>query len=339
MPSPPASSCLHATRRRCRVRSIALALLGGLLPLATQAAELVMAVARSPLSLPVFVAEAQGYFNEEGVALRSIDCVGGQACMKLMFGGSAQLATTSDLPIMFNSFERSDYAVLATFVSATHDTKLLARSGAGIASARQLAGKRVATVARSSSHYYLDAFLLYHGVDPALVTIVPMPADRMPDALRSGQVDAVAVYEPWAWLSRQALGAEAALVLPNPRIYTLSFNLVTERRTIAARDEELQRTLRALSRAVRFIQEQPAAAQDVMKRRLQLDQAFVQWVWPHLNYRLGLDQSLVTTIENEARWALREGHVPASRPMPKVLDLLAPDTLRKAVPGAVTITR
>lgn len=339
MTSPRAVSCLPVPRRRRRGVA-ALALLGGLLlPLAAQAAELVLAVARTPLSLPVFVAEAQDYFRAEGVAVRSVDCVGGQACMKLMFGGSAQLATASDLPVMFNSFERSDYAVLATFVSATHDAKLIARGGSGIASARQLAGKRVATVPGSSAHYYLDAFLLYHGVDPALVTVVPLPADRMPEALRAGQVDAVAVYEPWAWLSRQAVGADAAVVLPNPRIYTLSFNLVADRRSIAAHDEELQRVLRALARAVRFIQEQPAAAQEVMKRRLQLDQPFVDWVWPHLDYRLGLDQSLVTTVEHEARWALREGHVPAGRAMPKVLNLLAPDTLRKAVPGAVTITR
>lgn len=339
MTPPSASARPRRSQRPGRRLGSVLALLGGLLlPALASAAELVMAVARTPLSLPVFVAEAQDYFKDEGVALRSVDCVGGQACMKLMFAGSAQLATASDLPIMFNSFERSDYAVLASFVSASQDTKLIARRASGVDAARTLAGRRIATVVGSSSHYHLDAFLLYHGIDPAAVTLVPLAADRMPEALRSGEVDAVAVYEPWAWLAQQALGA-GALVLPNPRIYTLSFNLVGQRAVIDARDDELQRVLRALARAVRFIQEQPAAAQAVLKRRLQLDQAFVDWVWPDLHYRLGLDQSLVSTLENEARWAVREGHVPAGRAVPRLLDLLQPGPLRKAVPGAVTIAK
>lgn len=325
----PIAACLSAA---------ALGLLA-LLPLrAAGAAELVLAVSRTSLSLPVHVAEARGYFKDEGVAVRTVECIGGQRCMKLLLDGDAQVATASDLPVMFNGFERTDYAVLATFVTSARDLKLVARAGAGIGAPRQLAGKRVGVVRGASSQYYLDAYLLYNDVDPALVTMVALAPERMPEALARKEVDAVAVWEPWAWLAVRAAGKEAA-VLPNPRIYTQSFNLVADRRSIAQREDELLRVLRALDRAVRFIREQPLAAQEILKRRLSLDQAFVDWAWPDLDYRLSLDQSLLSTIENEVRWAVREGHAPAGKAAPKVLDLVEPRLLRKAVPAAVTIAK
>lgn len=317
----------------------AFAALALLLPAVVPAAELTIAVARTPLSLPFYVAEAQDYFRAEGVTVRSTECLGGQACIKQLFAGSAQLATASDLPVMFNSFERSDYAVLATFAQARSDTRLIAHPAAGIGSAQQLAGKRIGTVTGSSSHYWLDAFLLYHGIDPAQVTIVPLAPEKVPEALGSRQVEAAAVYEPWAWLAHRAAGA-GTVVLPDPRIYTLSFNLVGDRRSIGAREDDLQAVLRALARAVRYIRAEPARAQAVMRQRLHLEQGFVDWVWPDLDYRLGLDQSFVSTVESELRWALREGHVKTSvKRVPNVLDLLDPGPLRKAVPGSVTVTK
>jgi NitT/TauT family transport system substrate-binding protein len=81
------------------------------------AQELTIAVSRTVLSLPLYVAESQHYFAAEGVAVRTLECMGGQRCIKLIFDGQALLATASELPVMFNSFARSDYAVIASFVS------------------------------------------------------------------------------------------------------------------------------------------------------------------------------------------------------------------------------
>lgn len=303
------------------------------LPLA--AAELVLAVSQTSLSLPLHVAESQGYFAAEGVAVRTEDCIGGQRCLKRLFDGAAQLATVSELPVMFNSFERTDYAVVGTFVTSVRDVKLIARRSAGIGAAAQLAGKRIGTVRGATAHYYLDAYLLFHDIDPKGVTLVALAPEKVPQALAAREVDAVAIWEPYGWLTLRAVGADA-LVLDNPRIYTPTFNLVVDRRTLAAREDEIVKLLRALDRAQRFIREQPRRAQEIMKARLRLDQAFVDAVWPDLDFRLGLDQSLVSTLEGEARWALREGHVPAGRKTPNFLHVIEPGPLRRAVPGAVT---
>lgn len=302
------------------------------------AADLVLAVSRTSLSLPIYVAEAQGYFVAEGVPLRLDECIGGQRCIRRLFEGSAELATASDLPVMFNSFVRTDYAVVATFVTASNDLKLIARRSAGISTAAHLEGKRVGTVKGASAHYFLDAFLLFNDLDPRRVQVVDLAPENMAAALQDRKVDALAGWEPNGWLAVQAVGVDA-VVLPSPRIYTESFNLVATRRVLREREDDMVRILRALARAQRFIAARPRDAQNILKQRLGLDEGFINWVWKDLDYRLGLDQSLITTLEAEARWALREGHVPAGQPVPNYLRFVEPAPLRKAMPGDTPILR
>ncbi len=75
-----------------------------------------------------------------------------------------------------------------------------------------------------------------------------------------------------------------------------------------------------------------------MRTRLQVDQGFVDWVWRGLNFRLALDQSLITTMEGESRWARREGHVKGAPPA-NYLGLLYTGPLATAKPGSVGVVR
>ena len=302
------------------------------------AQDLVAAVSRGALSLPIFVAEDQGYFLAEGVGVRTQECSDGRRCLQLLLDGKAQLATTADLPIVFKSFERTDFAILATFASSGRDVKLVARKSAGITNPRQLEGRRIATVKGASAQYFLDSYLIFNDVDKTKVTVVGMLPEEMAAALEKREVDAVAVWEPFAFRAMTVLGADGA-ILPSQRIYTETFNLVSDRRTIASREGDLVKVLRAVERAEQFIREQPKRAQAVLLQRLKLDQAYLDWAWNDLDCRMTLDQSLVTTLEGEARWAVREGNVGADKRVPNFLGFVYPGPLRKAVPGAVTLAQ
>jgi ABC-type nitrate/sulfonate/bicarbonate transport system substrate-binding protein len=309
-------------------------LLAGLLCLPGRAAELVVAVARSALSLPVHVADAQGFFAAEGVAVRTVECNTGQRCLQQLFDRSAHLATASELPVVFSSFERSDYAIVATFVTSTQNIRLVGRHSAGVAAVPELAGKRVGVIAGSSAHYFLDVCLLYHGIDPGQVVVVALPSEQLVAALQRGRIDAFAGFSQHAGPALQALGADG-VVLEHPRLYTETFNLVAAQSTLAAREDEVVKVLRGLERAQRFIREQPGQAREVLQARVGLEPAFASAIFQGFNFRLSLDQSLVSTMESEARWALREGHVAAGRKIPNYLDFVQAGPLRRAVPVAL----
>ena len=305
---------------------------------ATAAQELTIALSRTVLSLPVYVAESQRYFADEGVAVRTRECVGGQRCIKFIFDGQAQLATASELPVMFHSFSRTDYAVIATFVTSVRDVKLIVRRSAGVETPTGLQGKRVGTVKGTSAHYFLDAFLLFNGLDPKQVELVPLQPEEIATALKDGRIDAAAIWEPFAYRSLKALAGDGR-VLPSARIYTETFNLVAGRRLIAEREDDLVKVLRALQRAQQFIEQQPRQAQAILKERLQEDQAFIEATWTDVDYRMSLSQSLLSTLEGQARWALREGHVPAGGAVPGYLQFVEPAALRRAMPSAVTLVK
>jgi NitT/TauT family transport system substrate-binding protein len=211
----------------------------------------------------------------------------------------------------------------------------VARARSGINAPDQLAGKRVGVVMGGSSQYVLDMYLLTVGIEPRQLTVVGLEPEEMLAALQAGSVDAVAVWDPFAYNAIKALGADAVL-LPNASAYVATFNLVVPRRLARENDAALVKLLRAIDRAERFIQDRPDEAKAILRARLNVDQAFVAWTWPTLSYRLGIDQSLVTTMESEARWALREGHV-KTRATTNTLGLLHTGPLKRIKPAAVGV--
>ena len=166
--------------------------------------------------------------------------------------------------------------------------------------------------------------------------MVPLQAEQVLEALQAGRIDAVAVWEPWAYAALHAeSGAPAGVRLPLAGGYIESYNLVVDARASAGRDDVLARLLRAVDRAETFIVAHPADAQAILRERLQVGQPLVESVWNGLGWRLALDQSLLSTMESEVRWGWREGHAPDGGVAPNVLSLVYAGPLKAVRPDAV----
>lgn len=303
---------------------------------ASAAEPLKISVSQTPLSLPFYVADSQGYFAAEGVKLTINDVVGGHRTMQQLLEGTADLATSSEAVVMFNSFKQSDFAVIASFVTSDDDVKIITRADTGINQPRQLAGKIVGTVTGAASHYYLETLLLLKGIDPKSVRVRNLQPEAMAEALKSKEVDAISIWEPFPFKALKAV--PGAKMLPKSNVYRLTFNLIVHKKHLGVRDDELVKILRALDRAQQFINSQPQKAKGILLDRLKLDTAFIDWIWPRYNYRLSLDQSLLTTLEGEARWARQEGLVKGDK-TPNYLNFIYPGPLSRVRSTAVSIIR
>ena len=172
-----------------------------------------IAVSRTPLSSPFYIAREQGYFAEEGLEVTFIDTLGGHKCLKKVLAGEAEMGTTSDTPIMFNGFKRDDFVVIATFVTSHNDVKIMARQDGSIQSAQDLAHKKIAVLPGSASQFFLDFFLLMNGVDHETVTIEDMNPEECRrrymtselTAYRSGSHLALKALAFWVTNSRSFL--------------------------------------------------------------------------------------------------------------------------------------
>ena len=269
-----------------------------------QAAPLVLAVSTGPVSLPIYFAEARGFFKDEGLDLRLRECASGRECYQWLADGQVDVATAAELLVATGGAAHRDLAIVATISASSTQIKLVARRSAPIAEAPQLRGKRIGTVLGSSAQYFLDSWLVYNDIDPGTVTIAGLAPDKLAPALLARDVDAIAIWEPLASSAALALGGDV-VAFTSPRVYTQHFNLVGARPLLERRESDVERLLRALLRAERAIQSEPELARALLVERLHLPPALAATAMANEDYRLRLDQSLVTTMQSQARWAAR----------------------------------
>lgn len=299
-----------------------------------QANEPRLAVSKSPLSLPFFVAREKALFAKYKLKPVWVECLGGNRCMKEMLEGRVDMATSSELPFMFAAFERKPISLVTTFVNNKDDMKFVVRKSAIEKGMRQLVGKRIGFVERASSHYYMDLFLLYQGIDPKDVVPVPMNADQLSAALAKGEVDAISVWEPWGHIALREGGAEVK-VLEAPRLYTQTFNLSVTNDYKTANKAKVLAMVEVLRDANAFIQRNPEEAMMIMARDTGLSLEFVKLAWHTHMFELSLQQSLLSTLQGQARWAVREGHIKSVLPEPEFLNFIDSGFLRRVSPNSV----
>jgi len=298
------------------------------------AAPLVVAIGETSLFAPLQLAAQEGYFAAEGLDVRVIPCVNGRRCLKHLTDGEAQVATVADTPIVFALHAGQRFDIVASFGTTAQDTMLVARADRGIRAPADLAGKRVGVVRGTSAHYFINVFLLVSGVPRDSVNIVFIDPNAGIEPLLRGDIDAAAFYRPYGPQVVQQLGARG-VVLKSLQPYALMVNLVARP---GLSQDSLLRLLRAARRGIDLLNTQPARAQALLAARWQIDAKAAAGRLDGYDFRLGLSQNLLSTLEAESRWAVREDLVDHG-PRPDFLEIMRVEPLRALDPRAVTLIK
>ena len=98
-------SATASSRPATRWRVAAALAFAALLPGAAGAADtLRIAASRAPVSLPLYVAQQRGFFADEHLDVAISDCIGGTRCLRQLLDDKADLATTSEMPVVLQAF-------------------------------------------------------------------------------------------------------------------------------------------------------------------------------------------------------------------------------------------
>lgn len=302
-----------------------------------RANELTLAVADLPFFAPVLIAEKQGYFKAEGLDLKVIHCPNGKRCLEHLLDGEANIATAADTPLVFASLESGAFSVVATIATSSRETRFLALKKKNINEPRDLKGKRLGVVLGTSGHYFLDGFLLFHGISPSQTTIVGLDPKNAHESLIRGDVDAAMFYQPHSYLAEKELGSRVT-TLDSPKFLSTTINLVTAVKERAPSFAQMVSLLRAIQRANRLIHEEPAMAKKLVAESLALNESMLTEIWPNYNFSLSLGQQLVSTMESQSRWAIRSSLV-HSRATPDYLDYINTEPLLQVSPKSVTLLK
>ncbi len=297
---------------------------------------IVLGAESAPHSSPVWIAEQKGYFQEQGARVEIREFESGRTALRSMLNAEGiDIATAAQTPVVFNSFRRDDFAIVSGMVHSENYVKLLARKDRGISNAADLKGKTVGITAGSSGHFFLGLFMSYFQMRGSDVKIIDLEPGYLSQAVIEGQADAIATWEPHIYKARKALGDKAVL-LSSGGLYRSDFYFVARKDFIQKNSEALKRFLRAIEKAEKFLQESNKEAMGIVAQRLKMDEEILSGTWDNFRFGQFLDQSVLTSLEDEARWAIKNRLTEASK-VPNYLGYVHVDALKAVKPKAVLI--
>lgn len=283
----------------------------------------------------VHLALAKGYFREEGVeVIPTIRSFGRQA-LEAVLAGDADLATVGETPVMFAALNGEKISVVASIFSSEMNHAIVANKTRGVSRADDLRGKRVAFTPGTTSEFFLRTFLLANNLTESEIVPVPLPPDQMPGAIQSGLVDAISTWTPYQKLAERALGPESS-VFYAPNLYTENFLLAGRASYVAQNQDALRRVMRAILKAEEFGSRHPAAAKRLLAASLPIAPDIVGECWNESRFRVSLDQSLLISLEEETRWALRH-RLGSGKNMPNYLDFIDSRALTAVKPKVLKV--
>ena len=297
--------------------------------------KLIIGVEYSLLSAIFLVAENNGYFQDEGLELtiKKFDS-GRNALASMLSDENLDMVTVAQTPIVFNSFDRSDYSIIATMVKSTNDVKLLARNDVGISSPADLAGKKIGVTIGSTGHFFLELFLAEHGLTSVDSEFIDINASELSDALKEGRVDAISTWEPNIYNAMQGLPYKTILFTSD--ILREDFYFVVNE-DFGKNESAIKKFLSATIRGEEFIKNNPDKSKKIISEILGVSKEFVDSVWNDFEFGITLDQSVLVTLEHEARWAIQSGYSGGVEDTPNYLEYINFETLEALSPESVDV--
>jgi NitT/TauT family transport system substrate-binding protein len=241
--------------------------------------------------------------------------------------GKVDAVTNAETQAVLRSTANPEIRVILTV--AEYSYRIVARRSAGIRTAADLRGKKIATSLNSSAHFYIVKTLRSAGLSEKDVTVVGLTPPEMPAALARGDVDAVSIWEPAAERSVLALGSDAA-ILQGPA-YKERFNLNTT--AAAAADPKMRAALvdllRSIIRTSQEVGARPEEPQRLIAAKLNLPGQIVSTTWNLFRFPASIPDDLLDSMVEQEPW-MAEKQMRAARPRETIATLIDASLLREA---------
>ena len=220
--------------------------------------------------------------------------------------GEADVATNAETQALRMSVDHPNLRIILTVSEGFY--RLVARRSAGITKLADLRGKKIATFGRTSSAYYLAKTLATAGLTEADVTIVTnMAMEKVPAAMKAGEIDAMTVWEPEIQNAQDVLGADA-IEFQDRSVYRELFNLNTTAENLAnpAMRTQIVSFVRSLIKASAHIRREPQDVWPLVSKSTGYDIGLISRVWHHEGYPGTLVSDLLDVLTEEEVWVAKE---------------------------------
>ena len=201
---------------------------------------------------PLMVAVDQGFFRDEGLEVKPLLVTGGIESAEALATGAADVAAMGDAPAVISVSKYPRNKIVCAYGGGSQRHRLMASTG--IRTPQDLEGKRLGIQLGSSTHGCFLAWAKANGLEVSRVEVLSLRPAEIPLAMDTGQLDAMAGSEPWATHTETLCGPRVhELATFKGHMGTSPMVLVASRRTLETKPEAVAMLIRALRRAVDWV--------------------------------------------------------------------------------------
>lgn len=290
----------------------------------------------SDANIMLYTAEDQHFFAANGVNFTFKTYGTGLETINDLLNKKLDIAGSAEYPFVAKAFEEDNISIIAS-ISKSYIVYFVGLNSRGIRNVSDIKGKRIGLPVGTIQEFYLGRFLDLHGMSIRDVTLVNMHPGQAGSAIANGSVDAVVIWEPFVSriLEQHPNGTISWSVQSSQAVYSI---LICRNDWIKQHPDLVRRFLNSLAQADGYMALHPADAKAILQKRYRYDDAYVERVWPKNQFSLSLDQSLVTALEDEARWMINNNFT-KEKSIPDFRDYIYLKGLDEAKPEAVNIIR
>ena len=284
----------------------------------------------------IFIAEDGGIFSRNGLNTTILYCDTGLACMKGMADGEAEIAASSEYPVVGMVLKQENISVICS-IDKYQGQYIVGRKDHGIDRVPDLRGKKIGVARGTITEFYLGRFLYLNNISLNDVTLVNVRPSQFADSIGDGSVDAILVPQDYLQPVEERLGSNA--IVWKAQSNQNAFGVLTCRNDwIPSHSGTINRLLTSLVQAENYALSHPIESKAILQRRLNYTEEDMATIWPQHQYSVTLDQSLITAMEDEGRWMI-DNNLTNERQLPNFLDSVNEDGLKTVKPEAVNIIR
>lgn len=284
----------------------------------------------------IYIARDQGFFSANGISVEVKDYPTGVGTTDALLKGDVDIAWAAEFPLVHRAFAGEKISIIAA-LSRFSDQVLFCRKDHGILDYPDLRAKKIGIPRNTIVEFYLARFLELNGINTGDLSLVNVLPPQSMEAIMSGSVDGVVTWEPYS--SRIKAQLAGKIVAWPVQSSQPGYGVIICRNDwIKGHPEVMKRFLEALARAEDYLIRHPEASKDIVKKRVNYDDVFMNIFWSENQFSLFLDMSLVLAMEDEARWMIRNGLV-KEKAIPDFLNYIDEEGLKGVKPGSVNIIR
>lgn len=304
------------------------------------------AVVRDPqLGAQAAIADALGYFRDEGLTVTIRWQNSGADIIQLMVGGNADVATASSFPQVVMAGQKAPVRTIATLADISATQGFALGPGVVLKDPKELEGKKIAYTPGTPSITLLAKMSKTFGFDMSKVTLVNMQQPEAVVASSKGDVQGMLGWQPNLYRLTTLGGT---LYATGTTLYTagepkllpaddqLQYNhsvLVATQAWIAEKPNTLKAMIRALKRATDLINTDREKALAALQPQVRVDMDALKVMVEANRYGLAIDEAVARSTKSQSEWAYSIKRIPAPADLAEVY---APALLKAVYPDLVT---